>query len=217
MVILMNEKMEHSLENPYESLPLMKKVATAMLRFLYKCLPRTWYERIYHPTFAVYQKKLRAEYWLRWKLGNRASNNEKLIMKRRVHAVMPHSLVGAVGLEHTYQRAQEILANGVPGAFVECGVARGGCAALLAMVAAEDDRQCWFFDSFAGLPDPTDQDFQAGKTGDHVRPLPRGSCYGGIEQVSQLLFEQFAIDQSKVRLVKGWFQDTCPQVAGDVA
>jgi len=212
----MNQNPNHALANPYESLPLLKKGAMAALKLLYKFLPRSWYERIYHPAFASYQKMLRAEYWLRWKLGSRANDSQNLKMKQRVHAVMPYSLVGAVGLEHTHQRAREVLAKSVSGAFVECGVARGGCAAILAMVAAEDDRRCWFFDSFAGLPDPTDEDFQEGKTGDHVRPLPRGSCYGGIEQVSQLLFEQFGINRNMVRLVKGWFQDTCSQAAEGV-
>ena len=212
----MNQDPEQKMTNPYESLSVLKKSAMAVLKLLYKVLPHSWYENLYRPAFAIYQKMLRSEYWMRWKLGKKDSSPLNLKMKERVYSVLPYSLVGAVGLEHTHQRVREVLANDVPGAFVECGVARGGCASLIAMVAAEDSRQCWFFDSFAGLPDPTDDDFQEGKTGDHVRPLPRGSCYGGIEQVSQLLFEHFHINRDKVRLVKGWFQDTCPPVAEEV-
>jgi len=212
----MNHDAREPLANPYDNLPLAKKAALRILNVLYVVLPPRLYQAIYHPAFAAYQKLLRGHYWLRWKMHGSAGDAQEMLKRKRVHAVMPFSLVGAVGLEHSYDEARKVLRAHVRGAFVECGVARGGCAALLAMVAAEDDRPCWFFDSFAGLPDPTVDDFQGGKTGDHVRPLPRGSCCGGLEQVAQLLFDYFAIRKNNVRLVEGWFQDTCLVAAKEV-
>jgi len=130
-----------------------------------------------------------------------------------VHAVMPYSLVGSSGLEATYDLAMTVVDKQLPGALVECGVAQGGCAALLARVAAAEGRHrhCWFFDSYEGLPDPTDDDYAAGRTGSHVRPLPRGACLGSYEQVNELLFGEFHLSREDVTLVKGWFQDTLPQ------
>ena len=111
---------------------------------------------------------------------------------------MPYSLVGASGLEHTDEWASELIDSGVPGAFVECGVARGGSAALIAQIAQSDQppRHCWFFDSYEGLPDPTEKDLEAGATGKHIRPLPKGSCLGTLEQVSWLLFERFGLSRA---------------------
>jgi hypothetical protein len=105
--------------------------------------------------------------------------------------------------------------NGIEGAFVECGVARGGCSALMASVAAryKRARKTWLFDSFEGLPLPTQKDYdQAGRsTGQHVHPLQQRSCLGTLNEVEELLFSHFSLNKSDIFLVKGWFQDSLPQ------
>ena len=122
--------------------------------------------------------------------------------------------VGASGLEATFDAATRLVRNGIPGDFVECGVARGGCAALMATVAAHDSpvRKMWLFDSFEGLPAPTSEDYGQNResTGKHVRPLVRGSCLGTKEQVEALLFSRFGFARDSIALVPGWFQNTLP-------
>ena len=199
-------------ENPYDCPSLAKRIAMPILYGMYKVLPTRLYEAFYRPAFALYRWALRSAYRRGLNQDRRRGDVAAVVRKERVYSVMEYSLVGAPGLEHTHNLAAKAIAEGVSGAFVECGVAQGGCAALLAQVAASErgPRHCWFFDSYEGLPDPTGADYDSGKTGRHIRPLPKGSCVGTYEQVSQLLFEHFGLAREHVTLVKGWFQDTLP-------
>jgi O-methyltransferase len=175
-------------------------------------LPDAIYEPLYDVLFASYKSALRALY-LRHVVARRlAGDREGLFRTQSVYRVMPYSLVGASGLEATFDAATELVKNGIPGDFVECGVARGGCAALMATVAAQDlpVRKMWLFDSFEGLPSPTSEDYSQNResTGKHVRPLVRGSCLGTKEQVEALLFSRFGFSRDSIVLIQGWFQNT---------
>ena len=68
----------------------------------------------------------------------------------------------------------------------------------------------WLFDSYEGLTEPTKEDYIGNKTGDFIRPLPKGACLGTIDQVSELMFEKLKFSKEEVFLVKGWFQETLP-------
>jgi len=201
-----------TLTDPYAKPSLIRTLATPVLYGLHAVLPRSTYEAIYAPAFASYKAFIRRGYRARLAAARRSGDLRRVECMERVASVMEYSLVGASGLEHTHDLAREAVERGIPGAFVECGVAQGGCAALLATVAKSDPRgrDCWFFDSYEGLPDPTHEDFESGRTGRHIRPLPKGSCLGSYEQVAELLFGRFAFDRNRVRMVKGWFQDTLP-------
>ncbi|QDU55350.1 TylF/MycF/NovP-related O-methyltransferase [Aeoliella mucimassa] len=196
--------------DPYTDASLFKKTARLGLTTLHRILPARAYAAVYHPLFSIYQQLQRGQYRSKLNAARRAGDQDRVTCMQRVLKVMPHSLIGSPGLEHTHDLAEQLVKQGVPGAFVECGVAQGGCAALIATVADSDptERTCWFFDSFEGLPDPTSDDFADGETGRHIRPLPKGSCLGTIEQVSGLLFDDFQLSRDKITLVKGWFQDT---------
>lgn len=204
--------------DPYAKPSLVRKLVTPVLYGLHAVLPEAAYEAIYQPAFASYRALIRQSYRRRLAAARHAGDERRVLCMERVLRVMEHSLVGALGLEHTHDLALDAIDKGIAGAFVECGVAQGGCAALLATVAASDahGRDCWFFDSYQGLPDPTAEDFDSGRTGRHVRPLPKGSCLGTYEQVSDLLFGKFGFDRRRVHMVQGWFQDTLPVTANQV-
>jgi O-methyltransferase len=184
------------------------------LSSLRAALPDAIYEPLYQALFSFYKGALRMSYSRnvvsRWLAGDRAG----LLRAKSVYRVMPASLVGASGLEATFDAASELVQNGIPGDFVECGVARGGCAALMATVAATDSRgrRMWLFDSFEGLPSPTSDDYGSDQTstGKHIRPLVRGSCLGTKDQVEALLFSRFGFSKDSISLIQGWFQDTLP-------
>jgi O-methyltransferase len=193
--------------------PLMKQFVRAGLHLAHKVLPQAMYDRFYSIGFNVYKKRVRSKYYRKVIEARSRGNADATRRAEWVHSVMPHSLVGSSGLERTYDLAQAAVDENLLGAFVECGVAQGGCAALIARVAAAEGsrRHCWFFDSYEGLPDPTGDDYATGRTGEHVRPLPRGACLGSYEQVDELLFGQFRLSRDDISLVKGWFQDTLPK------
>lgn len=181
-------------------------------------LPFGVYRSLYEAGFAMYRRLIRYSYRAKaW--GQKPSYRNR---NRMVFQSMPFSLVGWQGLEVTYDAVKSVLDEQVHGAIVECGVAQGGSALLMARLATTHARvrQVWLFDSYEGLPEPTADDYRDGVTGRHVRPLPKGSCLGTIEQVSSLLFERFGLPRDSIHLVKGWFQDTLPttrQQVGPIA
>lgn len=133
-------------------------------------------------------------------------DSEKAIRIKTIHSICPYTMVGRTGLLATYDVATEIEKNNIEGCFVECGVAQGGCSALMAIVAARNksDRKTWLFDSFEGLPKPTEED-------PNDCGLTKGSCLGAYDEVSKLLFSKLGLDRDNVFMVKGWFQDTLPK------
>ena len=50
--------------------------------------------------------------------------------------------------------ARYVIDHNIPGDVVECGVYRGGSAAVVARAAEESDRLVWLYDTFKGIPAP---------------------------------------------------------------
>lgn len=62
-----------------------------------------------------------------------------------------------------YQATRYVVENAVPGAFVECGVWRGGSVMLIAstlLALGVHDREVWLYDTFAGMTAPGEHDVQ---------------------------------------------------------
>jgi hypothetical protein len=119
--------------------------------------------------------------------------------------VGPYTLVGAWGLLTLYRLCREADRARISGAFVECGVFRGGCAGVMAALAGRGDppRRTWLFDSFEGLPAPSEQD-SANRL---ARP---GAFAAPIDDVRRLLFDELGADPALVSIEKGWFDRTLP-------
>jgi len=200
----------------------MKKYIVMIIRFLELIIPKNHIEDFLEFIYPKYKGFVRGTYNARQIFYLVTGNKEGRKMVQNIHKIMPFTFVGIGGLEATYKLAKLMNEKGRMGNFVELGVARGGCAALMAMVAFEsdeDNRQLWLFDSFEGLPEPTNKDFcQNGskKTGIHMKALYKGSCLGQLEEVHELFFEIFDFPRDKVFFVKGWFQDTLPKRGKEV-
>ena len=177
-----------------------------------RVVPGRYYPFLYDTAFRFYKGLVRLLYYRYVLYRAIRGDGEQLQKVRTIHRVMPHSLVGASGLAATYDAVIDIGQRGVDGDIVECGVARGGCAGLMGLAARKDRkaRKLWLFDSFAGLSEPTSDDYVGESTGKHVRPLSRGSCLGTLEDVEEFLFSDLRLERGNVSLVKGWFQDTLP-------
>ncbi len=136
--------------------------------------------------------------------------------------VRAHTMVGPARLLNVYRLARNAEKDGIPGSFVECGIWRGGCAAIMAKVAHEagNRRKAWLFDSWEGLPEPTEKD------GAEVRDHSNGRTTGELvvvdklaaskEDAEHLLFHTLKLKRNDVMLVKGWFQDTLPMTKDKV-
>ena len=169
--------------------------------------------------YRVWQKTLDETYYLLsyiYYVLIRDSKKAKRI--KTIYSIRPYTLVGRTGLLATYDLASEIEKSNIGGCFVECGVARGGCSALMAIVSNENrsGRKVWLFDSFEGLPEPTNEDKHTepitykpkDKSASCVSP---GYCLGTYDEVEKLLFSKLSLNKNNVFMVKGWFQDTLPK------
>lgn len=124
---------------------------------------------------------------------------------RDYRAVRAYTMAGPVRLRALYGAVEDVVARRVDGDIVECGTARGGSAALMALALKRLDpvRTLWAFDTFEGIPPPTeaDPDFE-------VAHLYTGQFKGELADV-RYLFQRLSI-MSPIRFVKGLFQDTIP-------
>ena len=196
-----------------------KKILKPIVRTLHSILPPRLFDGIYRVAFPLYNDMLRFRYGLKGNLYYRFTDSARWCAVKKIHNIMPYTLVGIGGLEATYKIAKHLNRDQVEGDFLELGVARGGCAALMGNAIFDTDepvhpnRNLWLFDSFEGLPDPTVDDYDVDKgegTGEHVHVLTKGSCFGALEEVRRLMLNVMGFPADKVIFVKGWFQDTIP-------
>jgi O-methyltransferase len=89
-----------------------------------------------------------------------ASDEDKLCMRQS----MPISMASPQRLYATLSSTKYIIANKIPGAFVECGVWRGGNTAVMCRTLInykEAHREIYLFDTFSGMTEPTDFDYDS--------------------------------------------------------
>lgn len=136
-----------------------------------------------------------------------ALNFKKLILFEKVY---PYTMVSYKGLSNIYDLSKLIEKEKKRGAFVECGVWKGGCTAIMAFIAerAKSNRKVWLFDSFEGLPEPTDKDGLLAKK--FV-----GECLALLEDVKEI-FSKLKINNENIIIKKGWFQDTLPEAKSKI-
>jgi len=102
--------------------------------------------------------------------------------------------------------------------FVECGVAKGGCLAMMTYTAGTNNK-VYGFDSFEGMPSITEKDLGEynksdihsgfGKVGDNLS--------GGIENVYKT-FRTLNLNTKNVFLIQGFFVDTLniPEIENEI-
>lgn len=136
--------------------------------------------------------------------------------------IRPYTMVPDASLIDLAWQVCGVLATGVPGDFVECGVWRGGASFLVAELlrqAGIDDRKVWLFDSFEGMPPPEEIDDAAAKawadsTGAEL-PIygspdaPSSENYVGSLAKVQAAARELGLS-SYTECVKGWFDQTLP-------
>lgn len=95
----------------------------------------------------------------------------------------------------------------VPGDICEFGVAQGATSRLLAHEIPAGDRKLWLFDSFEGLPAPSEKDdliddiFGLGSM-DRYKGTMRCSETEVMDKLAEIHFPP-----SRIRLMKGWIED----------
>jgi O-methyltransferase len=127
--------------------------------------------------------------------------------------VLAHTMVGLKRLNNIQELAEKVIANDIPGDFIETGVWRGGACifANAIMKAYDEDRRVWVCDSFQGLPQPKDDSYPVDR-GDTHWTAPYLSV--SLEQV-QANFASYNLLDGNLIFVQGWFSDTLPLIPED--
>jgi predicted O-methyltransferase YrrM len=135
-----------------------------------------------------------------------------------VAEIRPYTLLSEARLFSLYTLARQICLDDIPGNFVECGTCRGGSAALLAFAIKRYSlrpRLLYAFDTFEGMPDPTEVDkhqgIPANDTGLGVGTL-KAPILEGLDVVCQ------ALDVRDIVVpVQGLFASTLPESKSKIA
>lgn len=123
---------------------------------------------------------------------------------------LAHTMVGLARLDNVHECLNRVIAEGIPGDFIETGVWRGGvCILARGILKAHGitDRTVWVADSFEGIP-------EVGADGhplDQVLGLHRANDTLGVsEQTVRDNFARYGLLDDQVRFLRGWFCDTLP-------
>jgi O-methyltransferase len=131
---------------------------------------------------------------------------ESLSLLWLLYQVRKYTMVLRPRLRALYHATQQLDVQNIPGDIVECGVYNGGSAGVLAYASRHSHpaRTLWLFDSFEGLPPATEGDGAKGQ--DRTR-----TCRGSKQKVQELM-EALGIAKARVKIIKGWYPETLPQV-----
>jgi hypothetical protein len=124
-------------------------------------------------------------------------------------------------LRFTYDKTRELLATGVQGDLIECGVGAGVHPAAMARACFDHSelRTIHLLDSFEGVPHggPQDKEWNEHWGDGSGRLEPSGVAACGIDDVRKNLVRWLGHDgeDDRARFVAypGWFQDTLPVMA----
>jgi hypothetical protein len=134
-------------------------------------------------------------------------------------------------LFNVYDCARQVELDRIPGSIVECGVWSGGGAALMALAGEKvggASRPMHLFDSFEGLPPPSEKDVEVVDGFRRAHPdmdlddgqsaalEATGACRGASVEGVERLFERLGIRRERATFYEGWFQDTVPEAATHV-
>lgn len=117
-----------------------------------------------------------------------------------------HSMIGSLRMSNLRQITEFVVANQIPGDFIETGVWRGGaCIMARAIFKAygADDRRVWVADSFCGLPQPNPK--YAADANDKHHTYQELAI--SLEEV-QANFAKYGLLDDQVVFLKGWFSET---------
>ena len=132
-------------------------------------------------------------------------------------AVRPYTLLSQERLFSLYTLTKQICLDDIPGTFVECGTYRGGAAAMMAATMQRYSlrpRLLYAFDTFEGMPDPTDADRHDGVAANDTG-FGAGTLQAPVSEYFDKVCQALEV-QDCVVAVPGLFADTLPENKGQI-
>ena len=149
---------------------------------------------------------------LRGPLAAEQFSTETLSICRRVAA---YTMTPPERVSVLIDAVNYVARQGVPGAMVECGVWRGGSmmAIALALLAREDERDLYLFDTYEGLTAPTERDVDlAGRSQVDLWSAEDRGAVAALTEVQRALATT-GYSAGRLHFVKGKVEDTLPDQA----
>jgi O-methyltransferase len=134
-----------------------------------------------------------------------------------VERALPYTMTGEPRLQALVDAVRHVVAAGIPGAFAECGVWRGGSvlAMLLTLLdAGATDRDVHLYDTFEGMPEPGEHDGSAREAWHAAGAWPEmfGPEVFSEDAVRAMLLES-GYPPERIHVVRGRVEDTIPAQA----
>lgn len=139
-----------------------------------------------------------------------------------IRSVGPYTMTPPQVVFATIQAARYIVRRDIPGAIVECGVWRGGsmmAAALALKALGSTDRHLYLFDTFAGMPRPTEHDitFRGRAAVPKFENLSTSAdssnwCAATLDEVREALLST-GYEESRLHFIEGKVEATIPEHA----
>lgn len=139
--------------------------------------------------------------------------------------VRPYTMTSARSIIGLCESVEYVVRNEIQGAFVECGVWRGGSVMAVALTLLElgvTDRELYLFDTFAGMPMPDVEDVSLRDPGQ--TPIARWQrdlradhnewAYASVQAVRENLIST-GYPVQHVHLIQGRVEETVPARAPD--
>lgn len=142
---------------------------------------------------------------------------------RPYESALPYTMTSPERMFALWQAVRHVERRQVPGAFVECGVWRGGSSMLMAHALLQRQRdgarELWLYDTFSGMPAPSahDIDFTGRSAAEQLRAGDRDDlalAYASLEEVRSNM-ARTGYRAERVRYVAGPVEETIPAQAPD--
>jgi hypothetical protein len=133
-------------------------------------------------------------------------------------AVAPYTMTSRERVQAAVDAARYVNDYQIPGSIVECGVWRGGSSMAMALALIERgdvSREMFLFDTFEGMPPPTelDKDFHGSPALDQLLSTPKEAavwCHATLDDVRANM-GRTAYPADKLHFIRGQVEQTIPQ------
>lgn len=213
----MKMKQDENLKNYKTS--TFKKLIRYFLRIAQQFLPNYAFNVLYDFLRSFHQRISQWVYVSRTIILQFSSDEQTILKHNLTTKLLPYTMGGWKAMHNAFDSVQSVEKLGIDGAIVECGVARGGTSAMMAMTnraIGKFERKKWLFDSYEGLPAPGPLDTIDGSVGAVISPLGAGDCVGTEQEVKSLMFGTLGFKSDNTKIIKGWFNDTIPKMKKEV-
>jgi O-methyltransferase len=137
-----------------------------------------------------------------------------------VSAVAPYTMTTPERIEAVIRAVEYIVKANIPGAFVECGVWKGGSMMAVAetlLRLGQSDRELYLFDTFQGMATPSerDRDHRGEPAAGALAREPRTSTLWAVAPIEEvrLNMERTGYPMQRVTFVPGLVEETIPREA----